>query len=310
MAGHWPGGGSSRHNTGEGSIIPPRGFKSQQFPLRHRLVYSFGLSALTETMNTTMITLVKNYKGANVPTTIDVNPHHASFDKETGAICNPMSIIDKLNIGIRFNIPSEPGTDVIKGLSFEWTPIFFSFAEKLDAVDDFTTSTVKSILSLTSDATQEDITPTFNNTKLPVGGNSDLVHPMSTTNFTEVFGTMNMDTDTTMEAITFDNTTLKNARAYYTNKGAINSILGRTRHEHLSENRRNSRTFIKKFVPRPIRRIMPYTYFGILIHLPIDSDPEQDYMFSALTASTTHLGCKLIANYHEWHSDHNQDMTG
>ncbi len=291
-------------------MIPPKGFKSELFPLRHRVIYSFGLCGEDETRNSTIVTLVKNYKSANAPGTVDVNPHHASFDRETGAICNPMSIIDRLNLSMTFTMTPEPSTDVVKALKFQWTPIFFSFPEKLDSKDDFTDVALKTILELVSDATEEDVTPLYSTVNLLTTGPSDKPHPASSVNFTEVFGTMNLSTNTDLESVAFDADTFVDAQAYYTNKGAMRASIGRTRHVMLTERFRTKRYFLRKFVPRAIRRIMPYSYMGILIHLPIESDIEQTFFHSPLTSTAIHLGCKVICNYHEWHADHNQDMAG
>jgi len=290
-------------------VIPPSGFKSELYPLQHRIVYSAGLSAVTSTMNSTMFTLVKNYKQANSPVAIFVNPHHSSFDSETGAICNNMSIVDKLKLRIKFNITANAlNVDSMHGLHVLWRPIFFSFPEKLDAADDLTTTTVKSLLSLTSDATAEDVTPAFGN-KLPVVGDSDLAHPVSTVNFAEVFGTLNLTTNTTMEAIPHNEDTLRKAFKYYTNKGALKACVGKTRHMYLNDNHIQQSYFIDKFVPRPIRRIVPYTFFAIQIHVPLLSEVDQIYHHASGTGSIADIGVKAIITYDEWHPDHFQDKV-
>jgi len=291
-------------------MIPPKGFVAERYPLRHRLEYSAGLSAENGAMNSTILTLVKNYTDAlNKPSTILVNPHHASFETETGAVCAGMSIVDKLKLHLTFNMPrAATGTDALYAIKFSWLPIFFSFPEKLDAADAESTTTVKAILNLTKDATKEDITPTFG-TKLSVVGSSDLVHPTSSANFTEVFGTLNLSTDTTMEAVAHDRKLLFKALKYYTNKGALKACIGKIRNVVLTRDRPVKSFFINKFVPRAVRRIVPYSYFGILIHVPIESDADQFYYTTNLTTSGVHVGCKAIITYDEWHPDHNQDMA-
>ncbi len=287
----------------------PAGFESQKYPLRHRLHYSFGLSVASSTMNSTILSFVRNYKDVtNDPTTIVVNPHNSAFEVETGAICGPMSIIDKLKMTLRFSLTKDWLNNTGYDMKFRWTPIFCSFPEKLDAADDMSTSTVAEILDLTKDATKEDITPTFTD-DLDVTPPSEQAHPMSTANFTEVFGTMNLTADTVMESVAHDATEFSNAIRYYTNKGALKSCLGRTRHVNLSPNHTSQTFHINKFVPKPVRRIVPYTFFGILIHLPLQSNIDQHFASSAHAASSSDLGIHCHVTYDEWNPDHIQDMT-
>ncbi len=153
----------------------------------------------------------------------------------------------------------------------------------------------------------------FNNlafsTKLPTTGESDLVHPTSLATFAEVFGTLNLTTNTAMEGVPHNEQRLQDAIKYYTNKGAIRSMLGRKRHVTLTTVNNHKTFFIKKFVPRPVRRIVPYSYFGIIIHLPLESDVEQTYVSTSLTASIAHLGLKAHVQFHEWNADHDQEMA-
>ncbi len=293
-------------------MIPPRGFKAELYPLRHKFYHAFGLSAVDEDSNTMMITLIKHYKSTNAATTVDVNPHHASFDKETGAICTSMSIIDRLRFNLTFVLQGKGvTTNDVEALRIWWQPIFFSFGEKFDAADDFTTTTVGTLLGLVKDATEEDITPLFNNTKLiATPGTSDRLHPMSTVNLTETSGINNMDTSTASESVTYNDELVKDALQHYTNKGALRSMLGRRRYLTLSSNRWHKSFYVDQPVPRAVRRIQPYTFMAILVHLPIQATDDQLYQAQALTTDQVYIGVTCKVNYHEWNADHNQDTTG
>ncbi len=296
---------------GRPGMRPPQGFASEIRPLRHRFGYKCGLSAKTATMNSVILTVAKHYKGAGAPDTVVVNPHNTAFDgEETGAICTGMSIIDKVQLSINIGLTKHGiGTNGIKALKGLWRPIFFSFPEKLDAIDLVSSNTVKGILEMTPDATQEDVTPLWSTTKLPIDGDSDLAHPVSTVNLTEVFGLMNLTTDTTMESVAYSDDLFHKALQFYTNKGALKACVGRTRNFFLTEKNPNASFFIKKFVPRSVRRIVAYSYFGILVHIPITTDKESIYHSASLTPSKPDVGVGMMVRYHEWHPDHNQDMA-
>jgi len=289
-------------------MIPPRGFKAEMYPLRHRIAYAFGLGALTDTSNSTIMTFVKNYKQSVKADTITTNPHNPNLDVETGAICNKMSIIDKLSISMHFTLTEDALADGIESLKVMYMPIFTVFGEKLDSVDTVTTTTAAAVLELTKDATAEDITPAFGTKLFTAAGNADKNHPVSSVNFTEVFGTLNLTTNVAMEAVPFFNLTLQRALKYYTNKGAIRSMIGRMRWITLTKQRPTVSIYIRKFVPRAVRRILPYSFFGMLVHTPIDSDSEAPYWTGAVTTSKVHVGVKCLVNYHEWNIDNIQEM--
>lgn len=298
----------------------PRGFRQELYPLRHNIKYSFALGARADTINTVLATLVRHSSDIdNLPPTILVNPHNTGYVEETGSVCQKMSIIDRLNLSIRFNATAmwndtaETASGVFSGdgiqhLRFLWRPIFFSFPEKLQATDDDTGATVETLLSLTSDDTNQDVVPITTN-KLPTVGQSDLLHPVSTVNQAEVFTDLNMTTDTEMEDHVHNEDLLQDALRRFTNKGALRACMGRTRWVNLTRRQPFKNFYISQFVPRAIRRIVDRTYFGIQVHVPISADISQDYHTISLTASTGHIGCKIICNYHEWNSEHEQKMA-
>ncbi len=300
-------------------MIPPRGFKSEVYPLRHRLIFSAALSMGADTTNTVYLPIVMSSSEMDVaPDTIQVNPHNINYEEDNGPLVRQMSILDKLRISLRFNMTetcndkqeTSSGTftgDGIQSIKFLWRPIFGSFTEKLDATDDDTSTTVAALLGLTHDATFEDVVP-ITTTKLVTSGASDLSLPVSTVNAVQVFGDFNMTTNTTMEDHVHDEDLLQSALRRFTNKGALRSMMGRTRHVTLTRNRPYKTFYMDKFLPRSIRRVLPFTFLGIQVHMPFITDVEQSYHVTVL-GSAGHLGIKCIANYHEWNSEHDQDMT-
>ncbi len=309
---------------------PPKGFEAEKFPLRHRLKYATGLGLSSDALNTVFFPIVRSAKGTaatnplTLPETIQVNPHNSAYEEDAGALCAQMSIIDRLTISLKFNLTHNcaerhydsglsgaPGNEVFIGdditaLKFSWRPIFNVFPEKMDAADDNTTTTVAAILAMTKDATLEDIVPITTN-KLPTTGPSDVNHPISSVNGVEAVADLNYTSSLVMEDHVFDEDLLQNALRRYTNKGALRSCLGRTRHVTLTRQKPYMNFYIDKFVPRAIRRIQPYAMFGIQVHMPYDVDFGQVTLTRDATAGLAHLGIKMIANYHEWNSEHDQD---
>ncbi len=299
---------------------PPKGFEDEKYPLRHRIIHSFGLSLGDDTLNSALLPLVMHSTDIdNLPSTIQTNPHNSDYERDTGPLCHKMSIIDRMTIAMRFSMTAECGPshhssgtstnelftgDDVPALNFLWRPIFNVYPEKLDAADDDTTLTVAAILGLTKDATNEDVVPLTTNKLTVISGVSSAL-PMSNTYAVQVAGDYNMTTNTNMEDHVFDEDVLQDALRRYTNKGALRSCMGRTRQVTLTRSRPFKNFYIDKFVPRAIRRIQPYGFFGIQIHMPIDS--HQSSFFNILSTNAIHLGCKVITNYHEWNFEHVQD---
>ncbi len=311
---------SGRQISRSGRLIPPRGFKSELYPLQHKLKYSFGLSFSGDTVNTALATLIMGSTDMDVdPETIQVNPHNTNYEEDLGPLCRQMSIIDKLTLSIKFNMTEwcsplhETAAGVFTGddithITLLWRPIFFSFPEKLNATDDDTGTSVQTLLGLTSDDTNEDVVPLTTN-KLPAQGISDLAHPVSTVNAVQVFGDYNQTTNTTMEDHVWDEDLFQNAIRRFTNKGALKACVGRTRFVNLDKKRPWKKFFIRQFVPRAVRRIVDRTYFGIQVHVPLTGDIGQDYHATTPTGAVAHIGVKILCNYHEWNSEHDQDMN-
>ncbi len=291
--------------------FPPRGLKAMEYPLKHRFDYSFGLSGATGTMNSAWVTLVRHSTDAtqaNVKTIL-VNPANSSQDVETGPLCTKHSIIQNLKVIISMNKSVTNSTTA--PIKIMWTPFFASFVEKYDVADDDTGVTVLSVMQFSKGESEEDIVPLTTN-KLPVDGNSDKSHPLSTVNAVEAFDTTyNMSTNATMEDTPFDMEVFQTLRQHGSAniRGALNAMLGRTRRFSFTKNGPSIKNyFIKKFVPRAIRRILPFTYFGILFHCPVETDIDSYYQDTAITASKANIGIRVLVRYDEWNELHDNTM--
>ncbi len=291
-------------------MIPPRGFRAELFPLRHRFNYGFGLNGVTATLNSSIATIVKGSADTamNNPNTIEVNPHNATFAEETGALCHQMSILEKIKISIRITLTEQARLDGVDSATVKYMPIFCSFPEKLASTDDRTGFTAASVLELVGDATNDDVIPLYAVKTPTVASASAVAHPMSTVNDTEVFGDMGLTTNTAMETVAWDNTLFFQAVKFFTNKGAIRSMVGKQRSVHLTSNRPTKQIFIDKFVPRAVRRVVSHSYFGMLFHYPLDSEPDQNFYSGAFSTPTPQIGIKMNVSFHEWNADHIQDV--
>ena len=113
-----------------------------------------------------------------------------------------------------------------------------------------------------------------------------------------------------MEGVPHNQKLFTDAIKYYTNRGALKACIGRQRHFTLTEKQPFKNFFIDKFVPRAVRRIVPYSYFGILVHVPFAGNTDQYYYDTTPTATTVaNVGVQAAVSYDEWNIDHIQEMT-
>ncbi len=281
---------------------PPKGYKTMEYPLPHQFDYSFSLSPETATKNSTMIRLIMSRENNNAVDTIEVNPSHASFAEETGCIVHPDSIIPRMNIAMRAQMnQAMDETDKIRYIKFHWMPIYASFLDSYTAMDNETNVEVEDILELKTTATNKTGFPLFNNVKLLAGGN----WPMSTVNFTEVYGTAGMDTDITAEGITFDPDLMWDALNHYSNKGMLAKVMGQWHTEILDVRRpwiRNSNNFTHPTV----KRGNEYTFCGILFHVPLVDSIDQFYQVGDITEASSVISFDVRVRYDEWNSQFDQ----
>ncbi len=292
-------------------MIPPRGFNAELYPLRHKFLHSFGLGGVTATQNSTIAAIIRcsSDSAMNDPDVTDTNPHHPQFAQETGVLVSKMSMIERIKIMMSFTLTEDALNDGVRSMSVKYMPMFGSFAEKLASTDDRTSATAASVLELVTDATNEDVIPLYLTNDLPTSaGASTLIHPVSTVNDTEVFGDLGLTTNLVMEPVAWDNAQFFNAISFFTNKGAIKSMVGKQRTIRLTDTHPHKTVFINKFVPRAVRRCVPFSFFSMLFHLPLDSESDQNFYSGALTTSKPHIGVKMHCQYHEWNADHNQKV--
>ncbi len=288
---------------------PPRNYSQEEFPLYHELDYRFTLDGNDEAKNSALLSLARYTEGANAPDAIEVNPNHASYAEETGAICQPGSIIPRMTFqmdGLMNEALLE--TDKVKQIRFYWCPVYIAFLDSLTAIDNRVASTeIEDILELTHDATTHSTWPLFSGTDLASTAASGFgAQPLSTVNKTEAYTNLSLTTDAKLESVSFDSDTLFDCLQFYSNAGMMRKVMGSWRSEIL--NGSTSRMFhyySNNYTHPAIKRMNEYTYCGVLVHLPVQHTVQQlpTPDITAGSGLEFHVKCK----YPEW--NHQFDQT-
>ncbi len=176
-----------------------------------------------------------------------------------------------------------------------WTP-----------ADELTSTDTATLLGVTDDATKEDVTPTFNGTKLNNANNQ----PFSDVTMPEVFGDYNLTTNGVLEGVTTSVKNIFKAQHYYTNGGKLKSLHRNVQRLNFTQNKRFQNMYEKRFVPSKIRRAIESLYFGELIYMPIDTSTDSAHDPAHTATTGNHIFCVVNVEFNEWNKKFEQSRMG
>ncbi len=279
--------------------FPPRGYRRSEHPLPHNFGNVTVLYGEDETKNSMIFTLLRTSEACLAPDTIEVNPEHASFGEDVGALIQKGSIVPRINLRIYANMTKDAiETDKMRTIKFNWMPIYISFLDSLEAEDSKTAVQIEDILELQHDTTNKDVYPLHSTVKL--GGN----HPLSNKNAVEVLGDYGLTTTAVQESVAFDKQLFFDALQYYTNSGMLKRVTGKMRTVTIGRDR----PYVyhsNNFTNPSVKRGNPYTFCGILYHVP-QGDSADQVFGSSDTTNITHLRVSTQVRFDEWNPDFDQ----
>ncbi len=203
--------------------FPPKGYNQMQYPLPHNFEYQFRLEIEDETKNSTITPLLKTYEGMNAADVIEVNPSNSAFLEETGSVIQPDSIVPKMNVFFSAQMAHlADETDKLRYLKFNWMPIYLSFKDNYEAMDNKSNVEVEDILEMQHTVANKDGTPLYG---VKLGTVRD--YPASSVNISETFTIADLTTDLKMEAVAFDEQLMWDALQYYSNSSMLASVMGK-----------------------------------------------------------------------------------
>ncbi len=285
-----------------GKKFPPKGYNQMEYPLPHNFNYDFGLAVENVLKASTIIPIIKCSESINAADTIEVNPSHANFAEETGSVIQPDSIIPKINIHMNAQMKKSLHiTSAVKFIKFNWMPIYFAFEDMYTAVDNKTDTEVEDILPMVRSAGTKSANALYNNNKLLLEED----YPISTINTTETFTTKGMDTDLKGEAVTFTEETMWDALSFFSNSSMLSKAMGTWHTEYLTHEKPwvfNS----SNFTHPTVKRGNPFTYCGILFHVPSIGTIDQFHQVLDTDAAADTINFKIKIRYDEWNNQFDQ----
>ncbi len=279
---------------------PPRGYELEEYSLPHEFRGEFDITPFNETQNSTILPLLlssdKGGDGLSNPSNVEVNPKHSAFAEFAQVTCYNGSIIPNLRLRFSANI-TEPAyeTDKIHRIPLEFMPIYMSFIEKYDSVNQEDGGDIKTLLNLTHSSTNKEGYINWSGTKM-AGFTSNLP--------TEVPG---LTTTQKMESTSWDKNKFWDNMKYGTNRKLLQQCVGNYR--RVMVGRKFPFVYSNRGGTYPsVKRMNDYTFCGMLFHVPYADDANFDnlYDITDITSATTAIHITYSIMFDEWNPNFEQ----
>lgn len=270
--------------------------KVKEYPRPHDIKQMFNLSLVTTNAQATIIPIIQQDEALGDPAGYNANKQHASFDEVNHANCYPESTVN--NIYSKFVVSLTKhcwNTDKIEDLRIGFMPIRVSFDKDLTVADELTTNTIGNIVEMQQESTDKQAYPIWNTVKLTGDG---ITFP------DEVPG---LTTNQNMEGVSFNDQLYYDAKQYYSNAGVLKQVAPNIIWKTVR--RRQDVSFqLKTQVPPKTKFMNPYTFYGVMVFLPLLSEYEQLHQSSDDSAGD-HVTVKTFSRYNEWNTNFDMSRT-
>ncbi len=280
--------------------FPPAGYNLEEYPLPHTFVYDcdFGLESAVADV-TTICPIIVYTEEAGAVETIEVNPRNANFAQDTGPLIHPGSIVPKISVSMSAFLNEAAIAEGVRRLNFFTMPIYSSF-DSLDAFDEKTGATLLTTLGMEKNGTPQRVGPNFNTVNLK--GGSD--YPLSTIPFTQTATTAGLTTDASMEGIAFSLSNYWNAMRFQTNRNMLKKVTGQMK-LHTMTDRFNFHSFSNNFTYPTVKRGNPFTFCGVLVHIP-QAESEHQMINAGEITDISHMTFRMRISFDEWNPQFDQ----
>ncbi len=283
---------------------PPRGYRRIDFPLPHNMEFGFSLHAENESKNSVHLPIIRTTDAQNATEGVIANPNHASFLEDPGPVICKNSIVPRISLSFRMMMSKGSiETDALRKIVMNYMPIYTAFVEPLNAIDEESGEDVEALIELQHDVTNRDVYPVVTGTDCTNGQNQ----PASIVTDTEVFGDYGLTTNLVHEYTSFNKGNWLDALHYGTNAGMLRKVCGRMRTVTLFRDR-NFHYYSNRLTMPTVKRGNPYTYCGMLFHLPQASNGDQAFL-AGDTTDIGHVDVLGHIRYDEWNDEFDQTET-
>ncbi len=278
----------------------PQFRKQRWYPQPHRITAGVTFEMDNGALDSTIIPIAFYDEGLGAPSAIETNPRHASFAiVGDQANCFVGSNINVIVSEFRFSLTSKFFDDNLSGIRFATMPIFMAFQNDYTAIDELSTLEIQDVLHMQTESTDRQGGPLYVAT-------TDL--PEKTTSHGNLgANTPFLDTDVGIEGVAFNPTTYYNALQFLTISNKLKTVQGGLKWHVMSANRPFMK--MKVFIRPKVKAMNPFTYFGLLVHVPTQGNSEQIGVITRdITAATQYLDLDWDIRYNEWNPEFEMSM--
>ncbi len=270
--------------------------KVEMYAQPHEIGCQFSFELDDETLNSTIVPIAFYDEGLGTPTALETHPENAAFaviDNQANCFIN--SRVNLVLSELRFSLTSKALDENLPSIRMAFMPIHMAFIDDYTAIDELSTLEVQDVLEMQTESTDNQGGPLY-------VAATDLPEPTATS---AVLATTTpfLDTDTGLEAVAFLPSVYYSMMHFMTNSGKLKATQGGLKWFTLDANHPSRKFNI--FIRPKVKRMNKFTYFGVLIHVPIHSDRDQHVATGDITAATQYVTCTSRSRYSEWNQDFN-----
>ena len=273
--------------------------KNKWYPRPHHKnnTFGFGLESGVEN-RATIYPVIMHDEGLGNPATYNAHPEHASFALASEPNCYPESRVNSVVVDMKFNLTKDfLETDKLSHVRVATMPITVAF-DDTEVTDELSGSSIGDILHLQRETTDRQTYPLWNGVDM-----KDYVSANSANLPTNVPG---LTTDQSIEGIDWNPDVFYNGIQYYTTANKLKSVQRGLKWFNLSKNHPTAR--VRFVISSKVKRINPYTFFGVLAYVPQASSPHQ-YHTTSDTTDVNHVNCSVQYRYQEWNQGFDMDKV-
>ncbi len=269
--------------------------KTKWYPQPHAVKYNWLHGLETGAVNNyTIVPIAFQDEGLGTPSAQETHPENAAFAVEPAANCFPDSRINIVTVELDVSLTKAClETDKLPAVRCCYMPIFTSFLNDLTTIDELSSIEIQDVIELSSESTDRQTYPNYNDVKMveKVANSAlmDQLHP-------------NLTTTQVLEGVPFDPVIYYNALQYLTISEKLKRVQGGLNWFTLTRFRPVKK--IRIFIRPKVKRMNPYTFFGVLFGVPKANDDFQ-YPMSGETTNVSHVSVNFTSRFNEWHQDFN-----
>ncbi len=279
----------------------PQFRKQRWYPQPHNIQGSMAFECDDATLDSTIVPIAFYDEGLGAPSAIETNPTNAAFavvaDQPN---CMVGSNINIITADFRFSLTSKALDDNLAGIRVGTMPIFMAFIDDYTAIDELSSTEVQDVLNMQTESTDRQGGPLYVVAK-------DMAIKAAGQNILGA-NVPFLDTTQAIESTAFSIGTFYDALQFMTIAPKLKKVQGGLRWDILDANRPN---MIKNIFVRPkVKAMNPFTYFGLLVVVPIQGDTRQIGVITRdYTAATQYVDCDWNITYNEWNPEFNMSMV-